>query len=59
MSAWSLAARAIIDAVAAGAPTLRLPLGLDAVSGIRQKLAEVAADVDANEAVARATALSS
>ena len=51
------AARAIIDAVEAGAPTLRLPLGPDAVSGIRQKLAEVAADVDANEAVALATTL--
>lgn len=49
------AARAIADAVAAGAPTLRLPLGPDAISGIRQKLEEVAADVDANEAVALAT----
>lgn len=53
------AARAIIDAVEAGAKTLRLPLGADAVSGIRQKLAEVAADVDANEAVALATSLAS
>jgi NAD(P)-dependent dehydrogenase (short-subunit alcohol dehydrogenase family) len=51
------AARAIADAVAAGAPTLRLPLGGDAVTGIRQKLAAVAADVDRTEAVARATAL--
>jgi NAD(P)-dependent dehydrogenase (short-subunit alcohol dehydrogenase family) len=49
------AARAIVAAVAAGAPTLRLPLGADAVGGIRQKLAEVTADVDANEAAARAT----
>jgi NAD(P)-dependent dehydrogenase (short-subunit alcohol dehydrogenase family) len=49
------AARAIADAVAAGAPTLRLPLGPDAVSGIREKLAEVAADVAASEAVALAT----
>jgi NAD(P)-dependent dehydrogenase (short-subunit alcohol dehydrogenase family) len=51
------AARAIVAAVATGAPTLRLPLGADAVVGIRQKLAEVAADVDANEAVARATGI--
>jgi NAD(P)-dependent dehydrogenase (short-subunit alcohol dehydrogenase family) len=50
------AARAIADAVAAGAPTLRLPLGADAVSGIRDKLARVAADVDRTEAVALATA---
>jgi NAD(P)-dependent dehydrogenase (short-subunit alcohol dehydrogenase family) len=49
------AARAIADAVAAGASRLRLPLGADAVSGIRQKLAEVAADVDASERVALAT----
>jgi len=51
------AARAIADAVAAGAPRLRLPLGADAVGGIRQKLAEVAADVDASEAVALSTAI--
>jgi NAD(P)-dependent dehydrogenase (short-subunit alcohol dehydrogenase family) len=50
------AAVAIADAVDAGAPNLRLPLGPDAVDGIRAKLAEVAADVDASEAVARATA---
>jgi NAD(P)-dependent dehydrogenase (short-subunit alcohol dehydrogenase family) len=50
------AARAIADAVAAGAPSLRLPLGADAVAGIRDKLARVAADVDRTEAVARATA---
>jgi NAD(P)-dependent dehydrogenase (short-subunit alcohol dehydrogenase family) len=51
------AARAIADAVAAGAPTLRLPLGGDAVDNIRQKLAAVARDVDRTEAVARATAV--
>lgn len=51
------AARAIVDAVAAGAPTLRLPLGADAVQAIRDKLARVAADVDRTEAVARATLL--
>ena len=45
-------ARAIADAVAAGAPNLRLPLGADAVAGIRAKLALVAADVDATEAIA-------
>jgi hypothetical protein len=48
-------AKEIADAVAAGAPTLRLPLGPDAISGIREKLAEVAADVAANEPVALAT----
>ncbi len=50
------AARAIVDAIEAGAPTLRLPLGADAVEGIRKKLAQVGADVDATEAVATATA---
>ena len=50
------AARAIVDAVAAGAPTLRLPLGADAVDQIRAKLAAVAADVDRNAVVASATA---
>lgn len=57
------AARAIADAVAApegaAAPAdlpLRLPLGSDAVDGIRAKLAFLAADVDRAEEVARATA---
>lgn len=50
------AARAIVDAVAAGVPTLRLPLGADAVQGIRAKLARVASDVDASAAVAEAMA---
>jgi NAD(P)-dependent dehydrogenase (short-subunit alcohol dehydrogenase family) len=50
------AAAAILDAVAAGAPTLRLPLGGDAVDGIREKLVAIAADVDRNEHAARATA---
>ena len=50
------AARAIVDAVTAGAPSLRLPLGGDAVTSIREKLARVAVDVDLSEAVARATA---
>jgi len=50
------AATAIVDAVIAGAPTLRLPLGADAVQNIRDKLAKVRADVDANEAIANATA---
>lgn len=49
------AARAIFDAVGAGAPTLRLPLGADAVDAIRSKLARVAADVDRTERVARDT----
>jgi NAD(P)-dependent dehydrogenase (short-subunit alcohol dehydrogenase family) len=50
------AARAIADAVDAGAPSLRLPLGADAVQGIRAKLARVAEDVDRTEQVAIATA---
>ncbi|HYP98319.1 MAG TPA: oxidoreductase [Polyangiaceae bacterium] len=50
------AARAIIDAVDAGAPNLRLPLGADAVSGIRAKLAQVTSDVNSTERVALATA---
>jgi NAD(P)-dependent dehydrogenase (short-subunit alcohol dehydrogenase family) len=49
------AAKAIVDAVAAGAPTLRLPLGPDAVQGIRDKLAKVASDVDRTETIARST----
>jgi NAD(P)-dependent dehydrogenase (short-subunit alcohol dehydrogenase family) len=50
------AAKAIVDAVAAGAPSLRLPLGADAIESIRGKLIQVGADVDASESVARATA---
>lgn len=50
------AARAIVDTVAAGAPSLRLPLGADATKGIRAKLAQVAADVDATEKIAADTA---
>lgn len=53
------AARAMVDEIALGlrddAP-LRLPLGADAVDGVRQKLALVAKDVDGTERVARATA---
>lgn len=53
------AAKAIADVVSGGeAPPLRLPLGADAVDGIRQKLASVAKDVDRTEATARATAFS-
>jgi hypothetical protein len=50
------AAREIVDAVVAGAPSLRLPLGADAVKSIRQKLAQVTADVDRAETIASATA---
>ncbi len=50
------AARAIADAVDAGAPTLRLPLGADALGAMREKLARVLADFEQSEAVARATA---
>ncbi|WP_437297767.1 SDR family NAD(P)-dependent oxidoreductase [Sorangium sp. So ce426] len=46
------AARAIVDAVGLDPMPLRLPLGADAVSGIRAKLASVAADVDRTEAIA-------
>ena len=49
------AAKAIMDAVAAGVPTLRLPLGADAVKSIREKLAQVGADVDQTEGVAAGT----
>lgn len=49
------AARAIADAVASPT-TLRLPLGADAVASMREKLAAVAKDVDASEAIARSTA---
>ncbi len=50
------AAKAIIDAVEVGCPTLRLPLGADAIQGMRAKLSQVAADVDGNEDLAAATA---
>jgi NAD(P)-dependent dehydrogenase (short-subunit alcohol dehydrogenase family) len=50
------AAAAIADMVNAPSMPLRLPLGADAVDGIRQKVARVLADVDKTEAVARATA---
>jgi len=49
------AARAIVDAVDAGVPNLRLPLGADAVSAIRAKLAQVTSDVNGTEQVALAT----
>jgi NAD(P)-dependent dehydrogenase (short-subunit alcohol dehydrogenase family) len=49
------AAKAIVDAVAARVPTLRLPLGADAVKSIREKLAQVGADVDRTEGVAAGT----
>lgn len=51
------AARAIIDALGLDPMPLRLPLGADAVSGIRAKLASVAADVDRTEAIALDTAI--
>ena len=50
------AAKAIADAVDTEAPTLRLPLGADAIQSIRGKLAQVGADVDRNEPVALTTA---
>jgi len=51
------AAHAIVEAVVADASSLRLPLGADAVAGMRDKLAKVATDVDAAESVAISTAL--
>lgn len=50
------AAKAIADAVDAGAPNLRLPLGADAVQGIRAKLENVTKDVDATAKIASDTA---
>lgn len=50
------AAKAIVDAVEVPTSRLRLPLGADAVDRIRDKLAQVSADIDAGEALARATA---
>lgn len=50
------AAKAIADVVTrSGDLPLRLPLGPDAVSGIREKLARIAKDVDASEPIALAT----
>lgn len=51
------AARAIADTLALPTVPLRLPLGGDAIDGIRAKLALIAADVDRAEPVARATTL--
>jgi NAD(P)-dependent dehydrogenase (short-subunit alcohol dehydrogenase family) len=51
----SKAATAIVDAVLADGAPLRLPLGADAIDGIRAKLQQVASDVDVNQAVATAT----
>ena len=50
------AARAIVEAVASGSTTLRLPLGADAPDAIREKLAQVLSDVERTEQIARATA---
>lgn len=52
------AAKAVVDAVNAGAPGLRLPLGADAVKSIREKLARVSDDVNRTEKIAIATAYS-
>lgn len=51
------AAEAIITALDAEETPLRLPLGADAVEGIRNKLDDVRAEIDAWENVARDTAL--
>lgn len=49
------AAKAIADVIAERELPLRLPLGQDAVSGIREKIARVAKDVDRTEKIALAT----
>jgi len=46
------AALAIVDAVGSDDPPLRLPLGADAITGIRQKLALIEADVARGEKIA-------
>jgi hypothetical protein len=46
----------ILEAVDSDKPPLRLALGADAYERIRAKLARVAADLDAWEAIATATA---
>ncbi|AFE11161.1 short-chain dehydrogenase/reductase [Corallococcus coralloides DSM 2259] len=46
------AAKAIVDAVNAGSPTLRLFLGADAPVAIREKLAQVSDDVNRTEQLA-------
>ncbi|WP_224243213.1 oxidoreductase [Hyalangium gracile] len=46
------AAKAIFDAVASSPSTLRLPLGTDAPGAIREKLAQVKAEVDRTEQLA-------
>lgn len=53
------AARAIIESLSSKEPALRLPLGPDAVDGIRAKLAEIAKDVDRHETIARNAVFSS
>jgi NAD(P)-dependent dehydrogenase (short-subunit alcohol dehydrogenase family) len=50
------AAAAIVETVGHDSIPLRLPLGADAVAGIRQKLAAVEADVARTESIALATA---
>jgi len=51
------AARAILAALDSHETPLRLPLGADAVDGIRSKLASLNAEIEAWESVARGTAL--
>ena len=51
------AAEAIITALDADDPPLRLVLGEDAIGNIRQRLGRVTAELDAWEAVGRATAI--
>jgi NAD(P)-dependent dehydrogenase (short-subunit alcohol dehydrogenase family) len=51
------AALAIVETVGTASMPLRLPLGSDAVAGIRDKLAFIAADVDRTEKLATATDL--
>jgi hypothetical protein len=53
------AAAAILTALDAERPPLRLALGSDTVDGVRAELAERGADVDTWESVSRATAFDS
>ncbi|MEU6750045.1 oxidoreductase [Spirillospora sp. NPDC046719] len=53
------AAHAIVQAVAADDPPVRLPLGRDAVQAVRGKLADVGHELDAWEETARSTAFPS
>ncbi|MDR0346647.1 MAG: hypothetical protein LBI49_26730 [Nocardiopsaceae bacterium] len=58
---WSItrAAQAILAALDAGEPPLRLVLGQDAIGGVRSRLGHLASELAAWEDVGRATAIDS